>query len=76
MIARWDRVIVTDPADEHHGAEGVAVTDPYLGPLTGRRMVNVRLDGQEDWNYDGFYVDQLAGEHDRDRYREALGITA
>jgi hypothetical protein len=63
MIRRGDRVIVADPADEYDGQQGTVASNERLGLLSARTLVDVRLDGREPWDVEGFYTDQLVDAH-------------
>jgi hypothetical protein len=72
MIRRGDRVIVADPADEYDGQQGTVASNERLGLLSARTLVDVRLDGREPWDVEGFYTDQLVDAHSQSRYETSV----
>ena len=59
MIDIGTRVQITDPGDEYFGRYGTVTCAEHPAVLTGRPMVEVRIDGTE-WMHDvGFYLGQF-----------------
>lgn len=59
MIALGARVVVADYADLHAGEHGTVTVAEHAGVLTGRPMVEVRVDGQPEQFDLGYYVSQV-----------------
>lgn len=59
MIAAGARVQVVDPGDRHFAAYGTVTVGEHRAALTGRPMVEVRVDGQPEVFDLGYYADQL-----------------
>lgn len=57
-LERHARVLVVDAGDEYAGQRG-SVEGTRVGLISGRTLVDVRLDGREQWDVEGFYDDQL-----------------
>lgn len=58
-LEEGDRVVVVDRGDPHVGEWGTVVRREYPAVLTGRAMVDVRLDGCAPHEDEGFYAEQL-----------------
>lgn len=54
-----DRVIVVDRGDPHCGQWGTVTVREHPATLTQRPMVEVRLDGRQPAQDEGYYVEQV-----------------
>lgn len=59
MITTGDRVLVVDRGDQHFGEHGTVTLGEHPAVLTGRAMVEVRIDGQPERFEHGYYTEQI-----------------
>jgi hypothetical protein len=57
------RVQVIDHADARHGRYGTVTRGEHPAILTGRPCVEMNLDGDESWQDEAWYVEQVDELH-------------